>query len=270
MNDTDPAKRPQTVEDDFPITIKTDVVEEPLFQSEIDMTQDAPEESILAQEVETDVSTPLTAEAPLSDSEPQCAPADEPCPEEQAPATEAPASPSVPAEAVSAEIAALAASVGELGARLEAIGAGLEKRISEAAVRNELFDKLYADMEKYRNDIYAKLLKPFVLEAISILEDYRKVVGRIDTLTPEQLAKYLRNIPEDIVTLLENNGVDLYTEKDDAFNRRTQQIIKTIPTDDPALDGKVATRVKPGYEWNGTLLRQEKVEIYKLTPAKNN
>lgn len=268
MNDTDHAKRPQAVEDDFQITINTDVAEEPLFQSEVDMSQESSDEAILAQEVEIDVSEPRADAAPVQEPEPACATDVDDVIAEQTPVEEVEPQPQPGTPVAAADLAALSASVEAIGSRLEAIGSALDRRITEAAVRNELFDKLYADMEKYRNDIYAKLLKPFVLEAISILEDYRRVVGRIDDLTPEQLAKYLRNIPDDIETLLENNGVDLYTEKDDTFNRRTQQVVKTVPTDDPALDGKVASRLKPGYEWNGTLLRQEKVELYKLSPAK--
>ncbi|MDE6443813.1 MAG: nucleotide exchange factor GrpE [Muribaculaceae bacterium] len=142
----------------------------------------------------------------------------------------------------------------------------LEENFRQATNKAELFDRMYAEMAKYKDDLYAKLLKPFILETITILEDYRRTLERLDSLTPEQTRNALKNIPADLEDLLGNNGVDILVSEEDnpLYDRKLHQIVRTVETDNPELDGKIAKRLRPGYAWNGITLRQEKVEVYKL------
>ncbi|MDE5877249.1 MAG: nucleotide exchange factor GrpE [Muribaculaceae bacterium] len=167
---------------------------------------------------------------------------------------------------IDSKIESLEKKIDSLAAAVETLSSGLEENFKYATQKEELFDKMYSEMAKYKDDLYAKLLKPFVLETISILDDYRRTLERIDKLTPEQLHKALRNIPADLENLLENNGVDVLIseEENPVFDRKLHQVIRTVETDNPKLDGKVAKKIRPGYAWNGTILRQEKVELYKL------
>ncbi len=144
--------------------------------------------------------------------------------------------------------------------------AGLDEKFARATQTAELFDRMYSEMAKYKDDLYAKLLKPFILEAVTILEDYRKTLDRLDSLTLDQIKKTLRNIPADMEDLLENNGVDILISEGEnpPYDRKLHQVIRTVETDNPELDGKIAKKLRPGYAWNGTILRQEKVEVYKL------
>lgn len=149
---------------------------------------------------------------------------------------------------------------------IDNLTSGLNERFAKAMHSTELFDKMYAEMATYKDDLYAKLLKPFILESITILEDYRRTLERIDTLTLEQIRKALKNIPADIEDLLENNGVDIIVTdgENQPYDRKLHQIIRTVETDNPALDGRIARNLRPGYAWNGSIIRQEKVEVYKL------
>lgn len=156
--------------------------------------------------------------------------------------------------------------IDNLTSAIDNLTSGLNERFAKATHSTELFDKMYSEMASYKDDLYAKLLKPFILEAITILEDYRRTLDRIDTLTLDQIRKTLKNIPADIEDLLENNGVDILISdgENQPYDRKVHQIIRTVETEDPELDGRIAKNLRPGYAWNGSIIRQEKVEVYKL------
>ncbi len=152
-------------------------------------------------------------------------------------------------------------------ADIAALILGLERKFDEKiavdAHKNELFDKLYKERDEYKNDFYGKLLKPFITGAIQIITDLRMYISKMDTFEVERSLNYLKSLPDDIIELLKNNGVELYTEEGDTFNPRTQRAKKLVATDDVSLNNKIAERLEEGFRWNGVVLRPEFVSVYK-------
>jgi len=122
---------------------------------------------------------------------------------------------------------------------------------------------MYDEMQSLRGDLYAKMLKPFVMSTITLLDDTNAFLGKLDENESPKAEKYLRGIPDDLAEILEVNGVELYEDDTEVFNPRTQRAIKTIPTDNAEMDNHIARRVRKGYRWNGSTLRPEIVHIYK-------
>ena len=127
----------------------------------------------------------------------------------------------------------------------------------------EKFDKMYEELASYKKDLYAKLVGPFVNETISLLDDYERLIERIDTIDYEKLKKYVMGIPDDLESILDNNGVERYTDDTEKFNPKTQRVVKTIPTGNLELENVIAERTRKGYRWNGVMLKPEMVKIYK-------
>lgn len=169
-----------------------------------------------------------------------------------------------------AERAALTVAVESLSAQLAQLQACFDSKIAVDEHKNKLFDNMYKELSDYKNDLYSKILKPFVLSTITLLDDVRRYLdsraGREDDeRDAERNLRFLEGIPDDLVDILEANGVDLYTDEDsEVFNPRTQRAVKQVPTEDATLDNHIARRVRCGYRWNGTTLRPEMVEIYKV------
>lgn len=138
-----------------------------------------------------------------------------------------------------------------------------DKKIAEDAHKNSLFDKMYEELASYKKDLYAKLVGPFINETISLLDDYERLIERIDTIDYEKLKKYVMGIPDDLESILDNNGVERYTDDTEKFNPKTQRVVKTIPTGNLELDNVIAERTRKGYRWNGVMLKPEMVKIYK-------
>lgn len=155
-------------------------------------------------------------------------------------------------------------SLADIASLIEGLQKKFDEKIAVDEHKNGLFDKLYKERDEYKNDLYGKLLKPFITGCIEIINDLRMYVSKMDTYDVERSLNYLRTLPDDIVELLENNGVELYSEESDAFNPRTQRAKKIVPTEDASLNNTIAERFEKGYSWNGVVLRPEMVAVYRI------
>lgn len=139
-----------------------------------------------------------------------------------------------------------------------------DAKISEDKHKAQLFDKMYDELASYKKDLYAKLVGPFINETISLLDDYERLVDKIDSIDKEKLVRYVKGIPDDLENLLDNNGVERYCDDTEKFNPKTQRVVKTIFTGDMGLDNIIAERIRKGYRWNGVMLKPEMVKIFKF------
>lgn len=146
---------------------------------------------------------------------------------------------------------------------LEDLGRCFEQKIAVDAHKAALFDKMYDELQSYKTDLYSKILKPFVLSTIALIDDTNSFLGKLEENESYKAEKYLRNIPDDLIDILESNGVELYEEDGDVFNPRLQRAIKSVPTDNPELEKHIVRRLRKGYRWNGVILKPELVQIYK-------
>lgn len=165
----------------------------------------------------------------------------------------------------------LAARLSMLDEAVAALSAKFDERLCNDERKDALFNKMYDELAAYKNDIYAKLLKPMVLATITLLDDVNRMVERdiegrdLAEIDTERLVRFVRGVPGDLEEILLTNGVEIYSDTDsELFNPRTQRALKQIATDDPALDNHIAARIRNGYRWNGVQLRPEMVHIYKL------
>ena len=147
--------------------------------------------------------------------------------------------------------------------RLLKLDEKFDKKIAEDTHKNSLFDKMYEELASYKKDLYAKLVGPFINETISLLDDYERLIERIDTVDHDKLKKYVIGIPDDLESILDNNGVESYSDDTEKFNPKTQRVIKTIPTGNVEWENVIAERIRKGYRWNGVMLKPEMVKIYK-------
>ena len=139
----------------------------------------------------------------------------------------------------------------------------IDKKIDYDERKDNLFNRMYSELESYKKGLYAKLLEPFVKETIALISDYYRLIERIDTLDHDRLVKFVKGLPEDLETILENSDVEIYEDDTDCFNPKRQRVSGTIPTADPQADNMIAQRIQKGYLWNGIILRPELVRIYK-------
>ena len=151
--------------------------------------------------------------------------------------------------------------------RLDELMQKFDDRLARDEHKDALFDKMYAELASYKTDIYAKLLKPFIMSAISLLDDTNGFITRLaeqgDSPDPAKMRQFINNLPLDIEDMLEMNGVEIYSDGTPVFNPATQRVVKTVECAEVDNDKRIVERLRRGYRWNGVILRPEMVSIYK-------
>jgi molecular chaperone GrpE (heat shock protein) len=157
--------------------------------------------------------------------------------------------------------------------QLAALTALVEGKLADALIQRAAFDRLYADFDACRKGEALALTLPWINGLIRVHDNLgrtRDALGDDDTAAngPATLAAgQLAGVQDEIEILMENNGVTVYRDPEPRFQSKRQSVVALVPTADPADDGLIAARLRPGFERGGQLLRKEKVNVYKFDPS---
>ena len=127
-------------------------------------------------------------------------------------------------------------------------------------------DRLYKELQEYKNDFYFQLIKPIIMDLISMRERMRSVMKHCFKENNKEKIEILENYVEEIETILENNNIEIYETKkeDDDYKVKKQRIVKQIKTSDEKLHGKIYNILTNGYIYTekDKIIFPEKVEVY--------
>ena len=142
-----------------------------------------------------------------------------------------------------------------------------ETKISVDTHKNKVIDNLHDELQAFREGIVKKQLYSFVTDLIKVIDDIRKFKRHYDDKPPtaenmESLLDFLEGIASDIEDLFSWQGVIPFRCKGSSLDTGRQRVIKKIECDDPDRDRMVAESLRPGYEWDGKVIRPEMVSIY--------
>ena len=144
-----------------------------------------------------------------------------------------------------------------------------ESKLKYDKHKDQIIDKLHAENQAYRNDLFRKIVSPFVNEIISFIDDYSSLFKRhseseLSEIDTAKLLKQFGNISENLEELLDKNGIESFRVEGNAIDFSKQKVIKTVPTDDPEKDKTVYERIKKGFIMEGKIIRQEHISCYKF------
>lgn len=140
------------------------------------------------------------------------------------------------------------------------------KRIMHADYEDKVIDQMHSELQKYKEDMYAQLVRPILLDIIEV----RDSIMRIAT-TYQKKPEGEQDIPNktfadysyDLQDILEKNNVEIYRSKaGDDFIPIRQRIVKKELTHDESLHGKIAESLSSGYSYTGRIISAEKVSVY--------
>lgn len=182
-------------------------------------------------------------------------------------------------ESANAKLSAMLAQIETIGrevSRLAAYDKAVDTlKVSLAANQNSE-KNLYKEVEEYKKDTYFTNIKPFLMFMVDMLCEMKKSLSQYLDDKEEFIAENSENSFNEIVDLLkffigsfENQmkiqGVDIISfEADSDYITGQQRISKTVKTDDPAKNGKIAAVLSDCYMYGATVLRPAKVTAYKL------
>jgi len=159
-------------------------------------------------------------------------------------------------------------NIDELNVKMDKLLNFFEHKIAFDSFKEQQIDKLHSELQEYKNNLIAKINRPFINGLIYLYDDLDKILNRIKNENNEEFSeksiKIIKDIFEDIRILLEENGIIPYNELSENFNPSRQQVAKKILTKDKNLVGKVANSIRPGFELDNIVIRKEKVAVYVL------
>lgn len=180
------------------------------------------------------------------------------------------------------EIPDYSAKFDELNAEMEKFS----KLYQEQVRRDELLNSMHKEVDKLRNDLHSKLLRPYKLSIISLYDSiartyeyYKADERKGEPDAYDKLLKQIENYMLSIIdTLCDEYNLDSFEATvGEPFNRSAYKTMNIIETDDPAKNNTVAKVHQCGFKYTAydavkgverdVVFRQAFVDIYKL---KNN
>ena len=170
-----------------------------------------------------------------------------------------------PAGTVS-DISCVLDSLSGISARLDQMNQLFVQRIQHTDAESKVIDQMHSELTKYKDDMYAQLVRPILLDIIEIRESIRRVSESFEAKPEEERNVPLKTFSDytyDLQDILEKNNIIIFNSKDgDDFNPLKQRAVKKVVTSDESLNGKIAVSRSSGYEYMGKTISHEKVEVY--------
>lgn len=163
-------------------------------------------------------------------------------------------------------------SLTDLSIQMTKLEKHFESKIKYDKHKENTIDKLHHELQKYKDDLIGKLLRPIFMDIIEVIDDVNKLLKSLEEKgeinNPEKLLKLLKGLPEDLEDKLYRHGVEVVEEMPDVFDPSIQKIIKVLLTNEELLDKQIGEKLKNGYRWEGKLIRHEMVTVYKYQEKK--
>lgn len=143
-------------------------------------------------------------------------------------------------------------------------------KIKTDAHKDKIIDNLHEELQQYKSNHLKKYFLPTIMDIIQFIDGMRKIthyltLHQLDDNTPQQATKLinlLKSIPEDLEDICCRQGIRPFKCTDNTFDPSRQRILKKLDTPDRAKDKTVAESLRPGYVWDGEVIRPEMVSVY--------
>ena len=154
----------------------------------------------------------------------------------------------------------------QLSSQMSSMEQLFSKRIMHAEYEDKIIDQMHAELQKYKEDMYAQLVRPILLDIIEVRDSILRI-----SATYMKKPEGEQNIPNktfadysyDLQDILEKNNVEIYrSNPGDDFTPIKQRVVKKEVTHDESLHGKIAESLSSGYSYTGRVISAEKVSVY--------
>jgi molecular chaperone GrpE len=155
-----------------------------------------------------------------------------------------------------------------LNRRLDGLQTLFDREIRAEGTREKVVDRLHAELQEYKQGLLFGILRPVFVDLIQLHDDIGKMIDA--QAAPEgdagaevrRLLDLMRGFQQGVEDILYRQGVEPYEVEGDAFDPRRQRALSTIATTDPALNKRVATRLRKGFQSGDKVVRPEMVTVH--------
>lgn len=159
----------------------------------------------------------------------------------------------------------------DISNKLESLESLFKKRLSYDEGKEKILDKLHAELQDYKSDVYFKLTRPIFHDIAVVLDDIRKMKICGDLGSKSETESFMETVTESLLCLLDKYEVlPFSSEVNSKFDAVKQRIVGTKSTDNDLLVGLIAESVFAGLMQKDQLVFPEKVVIYKKITMEEN
>jgi hypothetical protein len=176
------------------------------------------------------------------------------------------------------DLAPLLGRLEEVGTRQNDLLQLFESRLKSDDVQGKMMERLHDELQQHKSNFVRQAMTPLLKEVI-FCHDFAVQQG--DKLRnggqEESGVAALEALRQMLVDVLFKFDVEPYRGEDEvettsgttvlspSFDPRTQQCLRTLPTDQPELDKRIASRGACGFRSGEAILRRELVSVYKYS-----
>src|SRR5438105_2583840 len=117
--------------------------------------------------------------------------------------------------------------------------------------KERLIDTLHRELQAYREGMHFKILRPLLLDLITMYDDLGKAVDDMQATNSDssfqQIIQNFALFQQTIEEMLRRNGVDAFCVEDSTLVASRQRVLKVFTTADPTQDKQIARRVRKGF-----------------------
>lgn len=143
-----------------------------------------------------------------------------------------------------------------------------ENKIQTDAHKEKLFDNMHRELIAFRNGVNSKPLVSMAIDIITLIDGIDKMYKTLCAKEDEgQRLKaamtMLMDNRQELEDILYRASFEPYSCPGDTVDTKRQRIVAYEKTDDPDKVNRIAERLGDGYEYEGTIIRPERIKIYK-------
>lgn len=137
------------------------------------------------------------------------------------------------------------------------------ERLTYDRVKEEAFNRLYAEVEEVRQERSFQQLRPLLMDLILLYDRIETGIRNIDELKESipDIPQLLRSFSDEVLEILYRREVEVIVVEAPTFDRTLQQVIKLQPTAFANEHNQVARVVRRGFRHHKRILRFEEVIV---------
>ena len=170
-----------------------------------------------------------------------------------------------------------------LPATLSEVKELVESQISRNQNQITMFDKMYREMNSYKDNFLLETVhKPIIHNLVQLYDNFmalesqfKDILNKDDAVGSEGLSQELQqfqanleNVCFELEEALYRMDVSPYEEQPEVLDVKLHKTLKVEPTNDPEEDRKVVKVHKKGFCWGDKVFRREEVTIHQYEPPK--
>lgn len=148
---------------------------------------------------------------------------------------------------------------------LEKLNNGFSKRIANDFAKDKALDKLYEQLDDYKNNFIKKAINPFIHDLILYYDRINNNLLHLESDNiSENIVSSIKMFKDELLEIFSRNGIEPMEQSEIGthFNPEKSKALKKIETDDEKNHLTIKNILQEGFLQDNKILRPEVVEIY--------